>query len=171
MEIKYKFKSCIYLFEILLLFALQSSSLFSLEIFGARPLMILPAYISASMFLSNKETLIFSVIAGLFLDMQTSSLIGMHILIMLGLGYIINLLLENTLNISMISAIIISFFATIIIVFVRFLLFYVLMDYGDNLYALLNHYLPSLVYTIIITPIVYLFNRGIHCLTYGKEGV
>lgn len=167
----YIIKNFIYLFEIILIFVFQHNPLFSLQILGVKSILLIPAFVSMCMFMNKKEAIIYAILTGAFLDMELSNVFGLHIVLLFLCGYTIFYLSENFINVNMINTVIMSFVVTLIIVSVRFLLFYVLKGYPDVLYALENHYLPSILHTVIITPIMYLFNRSIFYFTHEKGGI
>lgn len=171
MEKRCVIKNIVYFLEIMLMFVVQQIPLLSLQYFGVRAIFIIPAFVCVSVFMNEKQAMWFGVISGIFLDMELSNVFGIHILMLFLLGYAIGFVFEHVMKINVVSAIITCLIVTLIVVFVRFLLFYVCKGYDEAFYAFKNYYLSSVLYTVVVTPVLYLFNRSVSYYAHGRGGV
>ena len=164
-------KKFIFIVELILMFVIQQNAFFSPQVFGVRPVLIIPAFVSIGAFMDEKEAMWLGLLAGLLLDMSVGNAFGIHLFLLFVVGYTIGFLSEHIIDINLISTTILSFITALFVIIMRFLLFYVCKGYSDAMYAFFKHYFPCVVYTALITPITYLFNRAVSYFGLKKGGV
>lgn len=168
---KYTTKNLIYFLEIIFMYVFQNTPLFSLQTLGFKALLLIPTVVSMCVFMNEKEAMVFGIIAGIFMDVQRGSVLGLHILILAVLSYYVGFFAEHIIKISMVNTAIISLAVTLTVVGVDFLLSYVLRGYGNIFYVLINHCLPSVLCTVLVTPVMYLINRAVTYYVDERGGV
>lgn len=155
-----------YSLEILVLFVLQETPGLFPEIFGGRPLLLVPVAISISMFETEIASMGFAVAIGLLMDYALGAGFGFYALVLVVLCVIISKVSSTVLQVNLPTSIITAFFAVAIVVILDWLVHFVFSGYSRVGFALVNHYLPNYLYTLLIFPLLFIINRGIsHLLT------
>lgn len=169
---RYKFSMiCIYISELFILFSLQQVPGFLPEIYGGRPILILPLMFVVSLAEGNYLSMIWGLITGLILDLSLSRFIGIQVIILGIAGYFLGRLRNKLLEINFCTFLIITLFMEPILIFARFYLIYMTRGLSDIDIAIYNHVIPCIVYTLVLSPIIYLFNRSISFFVRKKGGV
>ncbi len=146
------------LLSVLICFVLQQTpGLF--EIGGVKPILILPAVFALAA-TSKSPTL--SGIAGLFFGLGWELLAGRFT------GYLALLLMSGAVfmsvywrreNLTTVNFILHTTFACALLTVGDLLVFEYLLGYGSPLFAFSRHTLPIILYTGIVSPLLYLFCR------------
>ena len=147
--------------EILLCFILQSIPAFTLEIFGGRPVLMLPIALTIAIFEGEIPSITFGVAAGLLADSGYSGPVGYYAIMLAISCYVISILMENYIRTNLLTAVIIGIVSIPVIIVGQFFFFYVLMGYGNELNYFLSHYLSRIIYTFAFIPVFYGINRFI----------
>lgn len=170
MENRYKFfRYFAYTVEILIAFMVQETPNLIPSICGARPVLLIPIALSIAMFESETAAMSFGLFCGLMVDFGINNTLGFHGLLLAVMCYTVGLMVINLLRTNVLTAIIVAAVALTIIVGLDWVFFFVLRGYEYSIYALVNHYLPRLVYTLVLMPIAYFFNRAFAILLKPKE--
>lgn len=156
-----KIKFLIYFAEAILLFVLQQNSFLIPEIFGGKPTLLIPLLISISIFQTEGISTIFGMIIGILLDIGLGHVIGFYAILLPLISYTISYISGRLLKINFLSYCIHCFVVVILLQLVHFLFFYLIHGYGGYSYVLIHHYLSRTVYTFMLSPIIYLFNRAV----------
>lgn len=158
----YKFlRICFYIMQLLVLFSLQQVPDFLPEIYGGRPTLILPLLLTVSLQEGNYFALIWGLVCGLLMDMNPSRFVGIQIFVMGVVGYLLGRLKDRGYKVNLKTFLVLSVFIEPIMILMRFCLNYNLpkMHYID---AIVNrHIIPCILYTVLVSPFVYLFNRSV----------
>lgn len=165
------FRACIYTIELFVLFSLQQIPGFLPEIHGGHPILIFPLTLSISILEGNYFSLIWGLISGLILDLSFSRFVGIQVIIMGAVGYFLGKLKNKLFEVNFFTFIILSSLIEPILIFVRFYINYIIkrIDYVDI--AVYGHIVPCILYTLLVSPIIYLFNRPISFFLKKKGGV
>lgn len=158
-----------YTVEILIVFMLQETAGLIPTLFGARPILLIPVALSIAMFESETAAMGFGLFCGLLIDFGFGNTLGFHGLLLAVMCYIIGLMVINLLRTNVITAILVAAVALSIIIMLQWVFFFVLNNYQYSTYALINHYLPKLGYTLALMPLTYYFNRAFALLLKAKE--
>lgn len=170
MEKRFKiFRYFAYTIEIIILFVLQETPELIPNLFGARPVLLIPAALSIALFESETAAMVFGLFCGLLVDFGFGNMLGFHGLLLAAMCYIIGLMILNLLRTNFVTAIFVAVVALAIIFFLQWFFFYVCFGYSDSGYALLTHYLPKYGYTLLLMPLAYFFNRAFALLLKPKE--
>ena len=148
--------------EIIILFVLQSTPNLLPEIFGGKPLLLIPAALTISFMETEIPAMFFGLGCGAALDLAFSSNIGFFSLMLTVICFGVSLVFRDYMVVSFrnATAFIAAVCAALICVF--FLLFYILAGKPDAGYYFLNHYLARIIYTIITGIGLYFLNRALH---------
>ena len=161
MEGRYRFiRYFAYALELLVLYMIQQTPGFLPSLFGARPILIIPAVLAIAMFEPEIPAMAFGIFGGLLIDFGIGDALGFHG-IMLGVAcYVISALSANLLRTNLFTSFLVNTLALLLIVTLQWIFYYVLYDYEYPVYALVYHYLPRIAYSLVLTPITFYFNRA-----------
>ncbi len=155
------FRWFVYVFELYFLYSLQQTLVFGMGLFCVRSLMIIPALVSIALFEKESNGMVFGIITGALLDFSFGNPIGIYALFMGLIGYALGVLSTYFVRANLLMALVASAVITSAIVFCRFYFNYVLMGFNNANFAWLNICTPVIIYSVIATPIIFLFNRSI----------
>ena len=168
--LKYKIIRYIgYTVELLAFFVIQETPGFIPAIFGARPVLVIPAVLSIAMFESGIPAMFFGLFGGLLMDFGFSGTLGFHGMLLAVCCYIVAFIAANLLQTNFITTMIIALVCAASVTVLQWLFFYVLYGYGSPVYALVYHYVPVFVYTMVLMPVAYYFNRALALQIRSKE--
>ena len=157
-----------FLLEVLLCYVVQSTPGLSLEVFGGRPILLVPLALTIAVFEEEIPAITFGVICGLMADSGYSGPVGYYAIMLAVLCYIVSILMENYIHTNLRTTMIIATLSIPIIIFMQFVLFYVAMGYGNVWEYFLSHYVSRMVYTWAFVPLFYAVNRFIAAKTKGQ---
>lgn len=157
-----------YTLELLVLFMIQETPGLLPQIFGARPVLVLPAGLAIAMFEEETPAMAFGIAAGLFCDFGYSGLLGFHGLLMAGLCFFLSLLARTHMQVNVITAVLTGLLALALIFAGQWLFFYY-FRHSLPLYALRYHYLPKYLYTLLFMPLLFFLNRGLADILKSQE--
>lgn len=149
-----------YTLELLVLFMLQETPGLLPHIYGARPVLVLPAAAVMAMVEDETTAMAFGVVAGLFCDFGYSGVLGFHALVMGVLCFGVSLLVRAFLQVNPVTAVLVGVVALGIAFGAQWLFFYY-FHYSSPVYALRTHYLPKYLYTLIFVPLLFLLNKAL----------
>lgn len=132
-------------------------------------MLVIPAVLAIAMFERPIPATIFGLFGGLLIDFGFGGMLGFHALLLAVVCYFVAVMAENLFQTNFLTAMLISVFVTAGITLLQWACFYVLYGYQHVLYALKVHYLPLFVYTIVLTPVAYYFNRALATQICSKE--
>lgn len=158
-----------YAVEIIVFFVIQETPGFIPAVFGAKPVLVVPAVISIAMFESGIPAMLFGLFGGLLMDFGFSGILGFHGMLLAVCCYIVSFIATNLLQTNFITAMLIALLCNASITVLQWLFFYVLYGYGSTVYALVYHYAPTLIYTMLLMPVAYYFNRALALQIRSKE--
>lgn len=159
-----------YTIEILILYMVQETPGLLPEAFGARPVLLIPAAISIAMFESELAGIGFGLLCGLFLDIGMGSVLGFHGLLLTVACYFVGLLTADLIQTNFLTALLLAAGSVVGILFLQWVFFYLLYGYAYSGYALLTRYVPRMLYSFCIMPILYAFNRALALQIRPKAG-
>ena len=153
---------CAYTIEIIVIYLLNETPGLIPPVFGARPVLLLPVAVSIAVFESETAAIGFGLFCGILLDfgMSGGASIGFHTLLLCILCYCAALMAIHLLRASLLSALLLSTVAVALILLLQWLFYYVFSGYEYPGFALVSHFLPRFVYTLLSVPLIYAFNRA-----------
>lgn len=158
-----------YALETVALFVLQETPGLIPQLFGARPLLLVPAALSVAMFEAEIPSMCFGLLGGLFLDFGAGGTLGFYGLLLGAACYVVSLMAANLFRTNFLTAMLVSAVSSAVILMLRWLCFFVFFGYNYPGYALTAHYIPMFVYTAAVMPVTYYFNRAIALQIRSKE--
>ena len=155
--------------EIIVFFAIQQTPGLIPEIFDAKPVLLIPILVSIALFEDEFAGLWFGVFIGLLMDFGCSSVLGFNCILMAIFGYSVGLISINFIRVNILTSMISVIIVSAIVYLNHFVFGYLPHMYGENIYILLNNYLPRFGYTVLVSPIFYFFNKAIAIQVQPKE--
>lgn len=152
----------IYVLEIIIFFTIQRSFNIIYSLLGVKPYVLLPIFISIGMLEGGNSGLVFGCIVGFLIDMCGNGVFGFWMIMLSILGFLVDFLIEEEMVTNIITFLIVTLGSLIIIFSFDFLFNFVILGYKDKLFAFCNTYLLKILYTFLISPLFYLFNRTIY---------
>ncbi|SDN57472.1 hypothetical protein [Acetanaerobacterium elongatum] len=130
---------------------------FVLNLFGVRPILILPVAISVAMFEHEFSGAIFAAAAGILWGISSDTVFGYYAIILLVLGAAAGLICSYGLSPNLLTALLLSFGASMITGLLDFFFLYVLWGYNGLSRFFLTSMLPTILVTaFFIIPFYYL---------------
>ena len=162
MENKYKsIRLIIYVSEIIIAFVVQQTPGFIPEIFGGRPMLLIPLIVSVVMFQNETTSIFLGLLVGLMMDFGAGSIIGLYAIIMTLISYAISFFSGRLIKINIFSSLIFSFLSITIIYMINILLTCILYGFDNFVYMFINHYLSRMLYTFALSPLFYFINKSV----------
>ena len=125
------------------------------EVLGGRPILIIPVVVSIAMFVGPIGGAAAGIAGGLLWDLYADRLFGFNAILLLAIccacGLLVRLLIRNNL----LSALLMVTAALLIQGLFDWFFNYVLLGGGEPLYHLLHLTLPNIVYTLVLSPLLY----------------
>lgn len=153
-------KWTIYYFLLILFYSLQTTpNLF--EIFGIKPVLVLPLVVCVCMYEGVMTSTIYAMVAGLLWDISSDKLFGFNAIILLSCGMLISLVCIYYLRTKLINSAGFVLLTALIQGFLDFTFYYAIWDYTGSSIILFQRILPTIIYTVIVSPIFYFTIRAI----------
>ena len=157
----------IYVLEFFLIYSLEQIPGLSAEIYGVRPLILVPFFVSAAVFENELVALSLGIVCGFLADFSFGTTVGSFVLILCLIGYFIGVLFRCFIKINLFSAMILNFFILAIVVFLRG---YFKLGFQNNFYFWNEIFFPVICYSGVLFPLAYFFNRYIFYKFSEKRG-
>ncbi len=139
------------------------------ELFGARPVLLILAVLTIALFESELASMTFGLLGGLLIDFGVGATLGFHALILAVTCFFLSVLATNLIRTNFLTAMIAAVAVCGLITLLQWVFFYVMADYSDSIYALTAHYIPRFLYTVVLMPVIYYFNRAFAVQIRSKE--
>ena len=148
-----------YTIELLLLFMLQQTPWLIPEVFGGRPVLLIPAVIVIAMFETNLVSMAFGIFSGLLMDYAAGGGLGFYAIVLAVLCFFFSSLCMELIQTNFLTVITAGAILTGIVILLQWLILYVGAGYSHPFYALLHHYLSRFLYTYLFIIPLYFLNR------------
>ena len=170
MENRYRFiRYFAYGLELLILYMLQQTPGLLPPLFGARPILIIPAALAIAMFETEVPAMAFGIFGGLLIDFGLGYALGFHALFLAVVCYAVSVMSGNLLKTNLLTAMLIAVICIPVLFLLQWVFYYVLFGYSHVSHALVYHYLPRMGYTLLFMPLFYYFNRAFALLIKPRE--
>lgn len=156
------FRYIAYSIEIILMFILQTTPNLIPEIFGAKPLLLIPVALTIAFFEEEIPAMFFGLSCGIILDLSSSDNIGFFAFTLTLISFIMSQIFRDYMVVSLLNSLAFVSATSLVFIFLHFMIFYLFAGKIDPLYYFVNHNLPKIIYTIVITPIIYGINRFLY---------
>lgn len=150
------FRYALYALEIFVLYIIEGTPNLLPHFYLAAPLLLIPAAVSIAAFESPLCSLFFGVLCGLIIDSGTGGVMGLTSVILAVICYYQSYWNTKYIKNNIYLVLLYSAAASAAVISLKFFVFYVIKKYPDMSAVYVSHYLPRIVYTWAVTPIVYL---------------
>ncbi len=156
-----RIKWIVYILELIIIFVLQNTPGLIPTFLNVKPMLLIIFAVSITMFEGEGKGMWIGLIAGLLMDLGSAMVFGFHAMLMTVVcffcGILVVYLMRNNLVTSMVLA------AASVFVVGLFQWFFKFALWGDSgtWYFLYGVLLPRIVYTTLLMPIAFYFNRAI----------
>ncbi len=145
---------------LLLLSVLQNTDGFFPQIFGIRALLLIPAVVCMAMYERDIWGMMLGLFAGALWDVYSSGA-SFNALFLLTAGFICGTLINTIMRNNIVTASILTFiFSSVYSVF-YWLFNFVFTKLDSAFFMLWRYYLPSIVYTTALIPIIFITVRAV----------
>lgn len=150
------------LYTLILFFAfiLQTTPRF-LELFGVKPVLVLPVMLFIAMFEGEWAGGVFGVVGGLFWDTAADRLLGFNAVLMLVICVITGLLVMYLIRANIWNSLLTVLSASLLQGLIDYFFYYLIWDYDFSHIVLLKQILPTTFYTTLISPLFFFLIRKI----------
>jgi rod shape-determining protein MreD. len=169
MEINKIVRYLTYSLELLVLFMLQQTPGLFPEIMSARPVLLYAAVINIAVFEKEIPAMGFGIYTGMLIDFGFGSGLGFHAIVLMPICLAVSVMTKTIMQVNLGTAILTGVWTVALLVLASWLYQYLLRGYDYPTYALLNHYLPKYIYTLILFPLTFVINRSIAKLLRSPE--
>ncbi len=162
---KVLFRNITLIFFILLFSLLQNTSGIIPEPFGARAFLLIPLTVFIGMFERGVSGALLGAFAGIVWDISSDK-DGFFGIMMLLTAFFCTLMITYLMRNNIVSALVLTALCLAINIFVFIIIFYVLSGVKGVSYFIFRFYLPSFLFTTLLSPAVYVLVRTV----YNKSG-
>ena len=148
--------------QILILYVIQGTPNLFPEIFGSKPLFLLPLALSVAVVADETPSTIIGAVCGAFTDLGSSGNIGFFAIFLTVACFLISYAFRNRLLLRFITAFLLSALAIAAVICLYFLFFFVLKGVEDCYVYFVNHYVSRIVLTSLMFVPLWFLNRFLH---------
>lgn len=145
---------------LLLLSILQNTDGYFPQFFGVRALLLIPAVVCISMYERDLVGMFFGLGAGALWDIFASGG-SFNALFLLTAGFLCGTLINTIMRNNVVTATLLSAIWTLIYNLIYWLFHHVFTSFDSAGFMLWRYYLPSVIYTVVLTPIVFIIIRAV----------
>lgn len=150
-----------YAVEILLLFIFQSTPGLIPEVFGGKPMLLIPAALTIAYFEPEIPAMFYGIACGALLDFGYGDNLGYYTVMLGVICFLLGWIFSDYMVVSFFNAT--AFSAVIItgLIGLNFLLFYIFAGKGEPGLYFITHYASKIIYTFLCGVIIYFLNKGL----------
>lgn len=156
------FKYLTYSLLVILLYVLQATPNLMPELFGSKPLLLLPLALAISSVEKEVPSLVFGAVCGGLTDLAAGGAIGYFAIILTLICFFESHVFGTYFVPNIISATVYSAAATVLSIGVYFLIFKVFSGIPDWQILFVNHYISRIVYTFVMFIPICILVRFLH---------
>lgn len=145
---------------LLLISVLQNTDGFFPQIFGVRALLLIPAVVCIAMFERDIFGMLFGLFAGALWDISASGA-SFNALFLLTIGFLCGTLINTIMRNNVVTAFLLSLASCIVYNIGYWLFHYIIGGIDSALFILLRYYLPSIAYTVLLVPLIFIIIRSV----------
>ena len=148
--------------QILILYVIQGTPNLFPEIFGSKPLFLLPLALSVAVFADETPSTIIGAVCGAFTDLGSSENIGFFAVALTVVCFLISYAFRNRLLQRFITEFLLSALAVAVIICLYFLALFVLKGVEDFFVYFVNHYISRIMLTSLMFVPLWFLNGFLH---------
>ncbi len=148
-------RRAIFALGLTVLSALQSTPGLLPEIFGARPMLLIPAVVCIAMFERELGGIFFGLFAGILWDTVSLSGGSFNAILLTLCGFACGSLITHLMRNNLVTALLLTAVFTALHLLVYWLRIYIFAGNFGGALSIFTFYIPSCIYTILVMPIFY----------------
>ncbi|MBQ3969449.1 MAG: rod shape-determining protein MreD [Clostridia bacterium] len=160
MKRKY-YRYLLYAAEIFAFFIIEGTPGLIPEIYLAKPLLLVSAAVCAAAFELPVFSLVFGILCGLIIDVGTGGVMGLTSIILGTVCYYEASWNNKYIKNNIYFVLLYSAVCSAAVVSLKFFIFYYIKNYGGNMLFYTTHYIPRMLYTWAVTPLVYVVTMAV----------
>lgn len=149
------YRYLLYALEIFILYIIEGTPNLLPQFYLAKPLLLVSAAVSLAAFELPLCSMVFGILCGLIIDVGTGGVMGLTSIVLAVVcyyeSYWNNKYIKNNIYLVLIYSAVVS----AAVISLKFFVFYVINKYPYAADSYVSHYLPRIIYTWAVTPIVY----------------
>ena len=149
-----------YTIEILVFFVIERIPNLIPSVNHVKPMILVPVAIMIALFEGKKVGIAFGFVIGLFLYAGATGKIGFYSAALTCVGFLVGITAQKIIKFNLITSVAIAIAFTAGFYFAHFVFEFLFRGYSDVIYALFNHYLIGMLYTVMLSPFIYFFNKA-----------
>ena len=149
-----------YTIEILVFFVIERIPNLVPSVNHVKPMILVPVAVMIALFEGKNVGIVFGFIIGLFLDTSATGKIGFYSAVLACLGFLVGTAAQKIIKFNLITSVAFVIAFTTAFYFAHFIFEYLFRGYQDAIYALFNHYLIGMLYTVMLSPCIYFFKKA-----------
>lgn len=138
------------------------------QLYLAKPLLLVSAAVSAAAFELPLFSLFFGILCGLVIDVGSGGVMGLTSIILGTVCYYEASWNNKYIKNNIYFVLLYSAFSSVAVISMKFFVFYYIRSYDSPLSAYTAHYLPRIIYTWAVTPLIYAVTMAVS-RTFRKE--
>lgn len=147
--------------EILIFYIIQGVPQLIPEVYGGRPLLLIPIAITIASFEREVIAMAFGLACGVMLDFGVGTQIGFYTFAFTVICFFIGYIHENYFNTKLVLVMLVALIVIPVTVMGDFFFRYIVNGYGGIGYYILNHTLAVMAFTCVTVPVFYFINKAI----------
>ncbi len=145
---------------LLLVSVLQNTDGYFPQVFGIRALLLIPAVVCIAMFERDIWGMMLGLFAGALWDVFASGA-SFNALFLLTTGFLCGTLINTIMRNNIVTASILTFIFSAIYNIGYWFFNYIFAGLDSTVFMLLRYYLPSIAYTTVFVPIIFIIIRSV----------
>lgn len=126
------FRWVLYFLELIVFYVLQTTPGIIPEVYGARPVLLIPIALTIAMFEGDIGGMTVGIAAGLLIDMGGSDVLGFHAIILAILCFVLGSMTMQIFRTNLLVALLAALVAVPLVTVLQWVFFYVLQGYGED---------------------------------------
>lgn len=139
-------------------YILQTSVGIMPEFFSEKPMLLIPAALTAGAFEDETTSVLYGALCGALADCAVFGTGCFYGTTLSAACYVISSLYRERVRTSLLTVFTIAGAASVLITALHFVIFYVMAGYPEPLTCFTGHYLPRAAYTLAFIPVFYRIN-------------
>lgn len=156
-----RIKWAVYILELIIIFILQNTPNLIPSFLGVQPTLLIIFAVSITMFEGESKGMWIGLIAGLLLDLGSAMVFGFYSILMTVVCFVCGILVVYLMRNNLVTAMVLAAGSTLVIGLFQWFFKFALWGDGGTWYYLYGILLPRVVYTTLLMPIAFYFNRAI----------
>ena len=148
--------------QVLILYVIQGTPNLFPEIFGSKPLFLLPLALSVAVIADETPSAIIGAVCGGFTDLGFSGNIGFYAITLTIVCFLISYAFRNKILPRFITAFLLSSLAIAAVICLYFLFFFVLKGVEESSVYIVNHYISRIVTSCVMFVPLWFLNGFLH---------